>query len=68
MTEWKQASYLGTLAAAHAEAGDFDEAVKWQKNALESSDELPKEEVEKMRSRLKLYEAGKPYRQKEAAP
>lgn len=28
-TDWKDASSLETLAAAHAEYGDFDEAVRW---------------------------------------
>ncbi len=53
--------YIGGLAAAHAECGNFVEAVKWQKKAIEAGiDDKP--ELEKARARLKLYEAGKPYR------
>jgi tetratricopeptide (TPR) repeat protein len=63
LTNFKKAHYVGTLAAAYAEAGDFDAAIKRQKRAI---DLLTKEE-EELRSdfeeRLKLYQSGKPYRE-----
>jgi tetratricopeptide (TPR) repeat protein len=54
-------SCIDTLAAAYAESGDCDAAKQWAAKALTmASAEKDKEEL---RSRLKLYEAGQPYRE-----
>jgi tetratricopeptide (TPR) repeat protein len=50
---------LDTLAAAYAEEGQFEKALEWQKKALELAPENFKADLN---TRLKLYEAGKPYR------
>ena len=64
LTGWKNPAYIDTLAAAHAEAGDFDSAVKWQKKAIDLlTDEqraLPQADFE---SRLERYESGLPARE-----
>ena len=61
LSAWKDPNNIDTLSAACAEAGDFDVAVKWQSKAVELlSDEKEKEDY---RSRLKLYQEKKPYRQ-----
>jgi tetratricopeptide (TPR) repeat protein len=51
---------LGTLAAAHAECGDFEEAKRWARESLHLA---PKEEREGCQERLRLYNCGKPYRE-----
>lgn len=56
-------AHLNTLAAAHAECGSFDEAVKWQETALENLAAREKRLERGMRERLALYRAGKPFRE-----
>jgi hypothetical protein len=53
---------LGTLVASHAEAGNFDAAVKWQRKALEVGSKA-EPELEKAQARLELYRGKQPYRQ-----
>ncbi len=62
LTDYKEVTFLDTLAAAYAENGEFEKAVKLQKQALQAPDDFPKKELEKARLRLKLYMEGKPYR------
>jgi tetratricopeptide (TPR) repeat protein len=61
LSEWKSPYFIDTLAAANAEAGKFDDAVKWQKKVLELPGFSPAEK-EEAQQRLKLYEDKKPYR------
>jgi tetratricopeptide (TPR) repeat protein len=60
LSSWKTAGYLTTLAAAHAETGNFAEAMRWEKqaNALGLSN---KYEKDRSALRLKGYEAGQAY-------
>ena len=65
LSDWKDANQLGTLAAAYAEAGDFDAAMKYQEKAqaLYQDGKDRKEGLD----RLELYRAKKPYREVPAA-
>ena len=59
LTSWNYNVYVDTLAAAYAEAGDFESAVQWQTKAIS----LTRDETEKAdyRTRLKLYREKKAY-------
>ncbi|HEX3147974.1 MAG TPA: tetratricopeptide repeat protein [Gemmataceae bacterium] len=61
MIKYRDGRYLDTLAAAYAEAGDFDKAVETQQKALDDPDFM-KEESEGARHRLTLYRDKKPFR------
>jgi tetratricopeptide (TPR) repeat protein len=61
-TGWATPNFLGTLAAAHAEAGNFSEAVHWQQRALADRRYRQTYGEEGVRERLRLYEQGLPYR------
>jgi tetratricopeptide (TPR) repeat protein len=61
LSQWQDADHLGALAAAHAECGNFAEAVKWQKKAIKVGFDND-EAREAGRKQLRLYEQGKPYR------
>jgi tetratricopeptide (TPR) repeat protein len=57
-------SFLDTLAAAHAEAGEFDEAVKAQEKAFtDPAFAREKDKAEEARKRLQLYREKKPFRE-----
>jgi tetratricopeptide (TPR) repeat protein len=66
LTGWKDPGVLDTCAAAHAEAGDFSQAVKWQTRAIDLVNDASRKES--FRARLKLYQAGQPYREAAQAP
>ena len=59
LMEWHDAGAIDTLAAAYAECGNFQQALHWQKRALEFVGE---KDTAKLGSRLELYQSGKAYR------
>jgi tetratricopeptide (TPR) repeat protein len=61
LSGWNEADHIGTLAAASAEAGDFDAAVKWQSQANELYDDAGYEKNGDQR--LRLYWEKRPYRE-----
>jgi tetratricopeptide (TPR) repeat protein/serine/threonine protein kinase len=66
-SDWKEPEYLDTLAAAHAEAGDFAKAVESQKRALAFPTARLLNEAE-WQARLAGYEREQPYRVPAPAP
>jgi tetratricopeptide (TPR) repeat protein len=60
LSEWKDPGALDTLAAAHAEAGAFEPAVKWESRAIELVSDDEAREI--YRNRLELYRQKKPFR------
>ena len=67
LTEWKNASFVNTLAAAYAEAGDFDKAVEYQQKAM-ADPAIMKQYGPVAREQLDLYRQQKPYREPTLAP
>jgi tetratricopeptide (TPR) repeat protein len=63
LTEWKEPFRIEALAAAYAETGDFEQAVKYQTQAMKMNSEYGP--VSKgARERLALYRDHKPWRSK----
>ena len=54
------AAILDSLSAAYAESGDFQQAVRWQKKAVQVALETSRQALVQ---RLELYESGNPYRE-----
>ncbi len=61
LTEWKIPNNLDTLAAAFAESGDFETAIKWQTKQLESPDLTPSQ-IADAKAHLALFKLQKPFR------
>jgi tetratricopeptide (TPR) repeat protein len=62
LTQWKDAHLLDTLAAAFAETGDYDQAIKRQSEAIKLY-EGPADVRSGMEKRLALYRRRHPYRE-----
>lgn len=62
LSDWQEWSFIDTLAAAYAEAGDFEKAVNYQKRAIGL---LPADEPRRQQAieQLRLFESGKPVRE-----
>jgi tetratricopeptide (TPR) repeat protein len=62
ITNFRNSMYLGTLAAAYAESGDFNSAIKWQIRALALTDATDHDGILFRRQQLLDYRNGKPFR------
>jgi tetratricopeptide (TPR) repeat protein len=63
-TTWKQPHIISTLAAGYAETGDFAEARKYSKQAVESEGSSPEVKTQ-LAGELASYEAEKPWRERQ---
>ena len=59
LTDWHQPYCLGTLAAAHAETGNFEEAIKWENKCIVIG--LREKDMIQARKELRLFQNKKPY-------
>jgi hypothetical protein len=67
-TKYKKPVYVQTLAAAYAEAGDFDSAIKWSDESIELLDPNVDPQLrERFSKALATYKDKKPMRQKSPA-
>ncbi|HEV2392730.1 MAG TPA: hypothetical protein VG146_10255 [Verrucomicrobiae bacterium] len=63
LTDYQRTVFIGTLAAAYAEAGQFDAAVATAQMACDHAQLWHESELaQKNKDLLELYRAGKPYR------
>ena len=60
LTDYKQAHILSTLAAAYAETGDFENAIKWSEKSGEIG---TPDHAEDFKKELATYKAHQPYRE-----
>ncbi len=67
LTSWKNGWFVGVLGAAHAELGQFDEAIRWEQKGLEDPNYAANsdgpDEPAIARERLKAYAQKKPWRE-----
>jgi tetratricopeptide (TPR) repeat protein len=68
VTEWKEAHIISTLAAGHAEKGDFEMAQKYSRQAVETDAAAGGAVEEQLKNELTNYEAGKPWRERQEVP
>ena len=60
LSQWDNVRQISTLAAAYAETGDFNSAMKWENKILEMPNLAPKEAAT-AKERLALYQVHRPY-------
>ncbi|HEX5445143.1 MAG TPA: hypothetical protein VFW87_14995 [Pirellulales bacterium] len=62
LSDWKDAANVEALAAAYAERGDFEEAIKWQTEVVRLYADGDDEDLtQRAEERLDLYRRRHPY-------
>ena len=67
-TEWKEGHIISTLAAGHAEKGDFESAQKFSRKAIDADTAAGGDVEDQLKNELANYEAGKPWRERQEMP
>jgi tetratricopeptide (TPR) repeat protein len=62
LTSWKNPGYIDTLSVAYGEVGEFEQAIRWQKKALEDPG-YEKEDGDEARKKLVLFAKRQPFRE-----
>jgi len=62
LSGWKVGGYLDTLSVAYAEIGEFEQAIHWQRKALEDPT-YKKEDGRRAKVALKLFAKRRPFRE-----
>ena len=65
LSDYKAPHILSTLAAAFAEAGDFEKAIEWSKKSVELGDAENHEQLEQLELELESYKKGEAWREKQ---
>lgn len=63
LTKWKDGDLVDTLAAAYAELGDFNQAIKYQMQALGIRPVSAPDSLANMQKHLRSYQAHRPFRE-----
>ena len=67
-TEWKEGHIISTLAAGHAEKGDFEAAQKFSRKAIDADTTAGGDVEDQLKNELANYQAGKPWRERQEMP
>ena len=65
LSDYKEPYILSTLAAAYAEVGDFEAAIKWSKKAIDLGRRGEHDNVEQLEQELNSFEKKEPWRERQ---